>query len=177
MAPEWRYDPAPPAEAAAMTLFWLYIYALIVAMLFAGGTAHVTRNEPLARCAAALLVNWLVGMAVSFMGWTDAWPVNIPLDALTAVVILIRPAGRWQSALGVTYCIQIVMHIGYGALLTLKMGADAMAYYTQLTGVAFLQLAILGGWGIDLWGRRVSGRGAHRRPSSVEAGSSGMVEP
>lgn len=159
-----------------MALMSAYILLLTAAVIFALFTAAAKHDEPLARGAVALLVNWIIGMAISIGGWTDAWPVNIPLDAITAGVVLLRPAAKWQAALAVTYCVQIIMHIGYGTRLTLGMGADAMEYYNQLTGVAFLQLAILGGWSIDLWGRGAFDRRPDRGEADLDASTSRVDE-
>lgn len=122
------------------------------------------------RCTLAVAANWIVGMLVSHAGWVDAWPVNIVIDVLTAWVILRNPAGRWQSILGVSFCAQIAMHVGYGANIILFSHGDMVGYYNALTVVAFLQLAVTGGWNGDLWRvRAYRRRGLHSHAAASGA--------
>jgi hypothetical protein len=162
-----------------MTALYLYALGLGVAIAAAGFTSLRYPNGQLVRSMAAVALNWMLGLAFNFgTGITDGWWFNICIDIAAAVVILYRPAGRWQAALGVTYCIQIAMHCGYG-LLAIKGATDPMAYYNWLTGIAWLQLLVVGGWCGGVW----SGRGSVDRDraggdsSAAGAGAHGMEEP
>lgn len=158
-------------------MLYAYAAALLITAALTGFTARRKLNATIERCMVAVLLNWGAGMAVSMAGWTDAWPVNIALDTLTAVVILWHPAGRWQAALGVTYCVQLAMHIGYGVRRLLDYPADAMSYYDWLTWVAFLQLLIIGGWNLGLWGGGLVARWRGDRSASARPIHSRMEEP
>lgn len=128
-----------------------YAMGLATALLFVFVAARLTQarwGDPLPRTALAILGNWIAGLVMSIPGGiTDAWAWNIAIDGFAAFVILWRPAGRWQSLLGVSYCAQIAMHIGYGALLLTDQQPDQWSYYDALTRVAWVQLALLGAWG------------------------------
>lgn len=152
-----------------MLAFYLYALGLVVACAATGLTVRRIYSWQLLRSMAAVALNWLVGTAFAMTtGITDGWWFNIGLDALTAVVILYHPAGRWQAALGVSYCFQLLMHIGYGARVVFASGADAMSYYDWLTGIAWIQLLILGGWCGGLW---VSGTRRRRGRSATTVGA------
>lgn len=138
----------------------MYATGLAAATFIAALTVRKFPNGQLVRCAAALAVNWLFGVAFGLLtGITDGWWFNILIDSAAAFVILWRPAGKWQAALGVTYCAQIAMHIGYG-FLSLRQANDPMPYYDWLTWVAWAQLLILGGWCGGIWLRHSRRRGA-----------------
>jgi len=161
-----------------MTLFIAYCVALAAAMAISLPTALARGDWALVRCALALLANWVIGMAISLF-WSDAWPSNIVLDAATAYIVLRKPAGKWQAALGVTYCIQIMAHLGYGVRILLGIGADAMEYYNNLTAIAFFQLFLLGGWSggraVALWW--FDRRGPARGSAAPDPRHSGVAEP
>jgi len=105
--------------------------------------------EPFPRSMLAITGNWLLGLGfIALTGWTDCWLYNIVIDTAAAIAILWRPAGRAQAMLGVSYCVQIAMHTGYGAALLRYGSAEKFIYYDRLTTVAWAQLLIMGGWAI-----------------------------
>jgi hypothetical protein len=161
-----------------MLPFYLYALGLAVAICAAGLTVRRTFDAQLLRSLGAVVVNWLIGTAFAFgTGITDGWWFNICIDTGAAAAILFRPAGRWQAALGVSYVVQIAMHCGYG-LLSMRGAQDPMAYYNWLTGIAWLQLLILGGWCGGIWRGGIADRDrAGGSSPASRAGAHGMEEP
>lgn len=147
-----------------------YLTGLVAVAVFAAMTARVTDNTALARSMAAVMFNWLAGIAYnSLTGIVDGWQFNIMIDSITATVILFRPAGKWQALLGVSYCVQIAMHGGYGAL-SISGTPNPHKYYMALTSVAWLQLLLVGGWcGGVCGGHFIHYRLRHRGAAPAEA--------
>lgn len=140
-----------------MDPFAKYAVGLMVIVAISSVTAAARDQEQLARSAGAVLVNWLAGSAFAgATGITDAWGWSLILDVGAAAIILLHPAGRWQAALGATYCAQIAMHIGYGWCWWTGC-ADILRYYDWLTTVAWGQLGLLGGWCGSVWLRPAGG--------------------
>lgn len=140
-----------------------YTIGLILVGAFALATGAVLWREQLLRSCAAVVANWMIGTAfITLTGWTDCWGFNIILDAATATLVLWHPASRMQALIGVSYCVQIAMHIGYGTakidLFVIGARADPWKYYDALTAIAWIQLALLGGWGSGLWLWRIADR-------------------
>ncbi len=181
MAYQWWHPAPAPATARLMFGEYSLIAYLggLAAMLIAVSLTYTrTPDTQLARSAVAIVGNWIAGFSfIALTGWYDCWPFNILLDTATAVLILWHPAGRWQSMLGVSYCLQICFHAGYGlnALDLFGQGssADTWKYYNALTLVAWFQLMIVGGWCVDLG---VRSRRDNRGTSASRTGS-GRVEP
>ncbi len=112
------------------------------------------------RTATAIFLNWALGTAfVMATGIYDAWWFFMAVDGLTAWAILYPPAGRMQALIGCTYITQILVHFVYSFS---NHAIAAYSYWEVLTGVAFVQLALLGGWIVGHWGRRYFGHS--RRP-------------
>lgn len=130
-----------------------YMTALALVSLLCLATWAFLRPSAVLRCLFAVLAVWCAGWAYGeYFNDFSHWQFNILTDGTAAVVILRRPAGKMQAALGGTYAVQVMMHVAYGAR-ELWSKPDPVAYYDMLTLVAYAQLAILGGWCIGLWGR------------------------
>ncbi len=154
-----------------------YLFGLVTVSIMAAVTVRMSDNDALSRSMAAVLLNWLAGITYnSLTGITDGWQFNILIDSITATVILFRPAGKWQALLGVTYCVQIAMHGGYGALSMWGI-PDPHKYYIALTAVAWLQLGLVGGWcgGIS-GGHFVRNRIWNRRSAAAQAVGRGVAK-
>lgn len=67
----------------------------------------------------------------------------IAVDSAALVVICARPAGKWQSIIGLSFILQVATHIG-----RIISGADAdiNSYWGGLSAIAVLQLLLVGGW-------------------------------
>lgn len=149
-----------------------YVYGLIAIIALTGITALFRRADrwQLLRTVGAISLCWLIGYAhaQSTMNY-QSWQFNILLDTLTALAIMWRPASNWQGYIGALYCLQIAMHIGYGIRQLAGGPTDDVQYYDWITAVAWLQLAVAGGWSGGIWRRSVVGRwrghraaGSHR---------------
>ncbi len=92
------------------------------------------------------------------------------VDCLACIVITVRPAGKWQSVIGLSYIFQIGAHAGR----IIAANPDINVYGNGLTLLAFMQLALLGGWiASDRPG--LLSRGGDHRPLSPEARQEGVV--
>lgn len=130
-----------------MSIYWPY-----AAPLFVIAIASLFGNGQMIRTAIAITANWSLGTAFVYAtGIYDPWAFSLALDALTAFIVLYHPAGRVQSAIGWTYIAQIIIHCVYAVS---NHAIAQHAYWQLLTWIAFLQLALLGGWIVGHWGRR-----------------------
>lgn len=142
-----------------MTANIAFIYALIGVCSFAFWRAW---NRPemrvyLWRVAGVLSINWALGTFYALQtGNPTPWHFNIFIDVVSAWVITLHPANRWQMIIGCTYCAQILVHCAYG-LQDLRpewsflswmpnWHVAQLTYYWTLTWIAFGQLALLGAW-------------------------------
>jgi hypothetical protein len=133
------------------------------------------------RVALALLGNW----AAHIVWWTitaDPTPYLFSLvaDVLTAVVVLIRPAGRMQALIGWSLLVQITIHSAY--IYHLLVGGYAVEaevkYWEWLDRIALVQIALAGGWTIGGVGRRIFGGHAHRgRHRARAVDPAGVAQP
>lgn len=146
--------------------FLIYGVGLAAAMVAACLTVMVHPDWRLARSAVTVFANWLVGTVFALStGITDGWWFNILIDGAAAAAIFYRLAGRWQAALGITYCVQLLGHAYYGWQLGRGV-ALPWSYYGWLTAIAWLQLLLIGAWAADTWLRGSAGANRDRRSSS-----------
>jgi hypothetical protein len=131
--------------------FLLYGFGLAAAMVAASLTVTAHPNWQLARAALVVFANWVAGTVFALAtDVTDGWWFSLAIDAIAATVILYRFSNQWQVAMGLTYCLQISMHLAYGMLTS----AQPWPYYSALTAIAWLQLLLVIGWSGDVWLRR-----------------------
>lgn len=89
--------------------------------------------------------------AVMLAAWflADLWPglkyaaAMIGIDALACTIITWHPAGKWQAVVGLSYVLQIGVHIGR---IFSGDNADIYRYFWGLSLLAILQLLLIGGW-------------------------------
>lgn len=100
------------------------------------------------------------------------WPgvewswVMLGLDFVAGVIVLLRPAGKWQSVIGLSFLLQIGLHAGRalnGAF------ADLPLYWWGLTGLAFVQLFLVAGWWVHE--RFYNGHNGHRGGAHIAGAS------
>ncbi|MCW3849202.1 hypothetical protein OF829_18340 [Sphingomonas sp. LB-2] len=131
--------------------FLLYGVGLAAAMVAASLTVTAHPNWQLARAALVVFGNWVVGTVFALTtDITDGWWFSIAIDAIAAGMIFYRLSSQWQVALGLTYCLQIAMHLAYGLIAA----AEPWPYYSALTAIAWLQLLLIAGWSGDIWLRQ-----------------------
>ena len=146
---------------------------VLVALLIA-----LRRGGPLARTAWALAINfalmWIYPMAT---GRYSDWLFFLAVDALTARVVLLQPAGRWQAVVGFLLIVQCVMHVRYG--IGVKSEQITSNYLDTLTAIGWGQLVALIGGATHERTRNLDRSyfaGRHHR-TVAENGSARMVKP
>lgn len=126
-----------------MEIFWPYVTPMLVIC----GIATIVgffRLPPMARTALVIAGNWVVNTGyVWATGLYDPWFWFILTDTVSAQLVLYQPAGKTQSLIGWTYISQIIMH---GIYAISNPVLAAWPYWQMLTALAFVQLALLGGW-------------------------------
>lgn len=81
------------------------------------------------------------------IGYNLSWSIFMfCIDGIAARIITWEPAGKWQGYVGLSFILQMGVHAG-------KFGAELLGnsvyfdlYWWTLTGLAFLQLLLIGGW-------------------------------
>ena len=121
-----------------MQLAYQYtLYALSVLILLTGDGRM---KRTVLTILAVMLAAW---------GLSDLWPsvpyawAMVAVDSIALVVICRHPASQWQSAIGMTYLLQVSVHFGR---IIVGDGSDIFGYYWGLSLLAILQLLLLGGW-------------------------------
>lgn len=147
--------------------YWTALCALVLVTMYKG-------SLPMVRTLAAMLWVGVLSLALASrrgfgIDWTgeDYALTMMAADGLAAAVVLIRPAGKAQSVIGLTFLLQMAVYV---ARLLHGAAFDADAYWWLLSLLALLQLFVAGGWLIHEryhWGPAVPGRGrvpgaAHR---------------
>lgn len=121
------------------TGYWIALCALVL-VISVKGCWQMKRSV-----YALFLVGVVSLILASLMDWTTS-PYGLAMmgvDFVAALVILWRPAGKFQSLLGITLVVQMGIHAG-----KLLRGADTNFdyYYLALSVLAILQLVLVGGW-------------------------------
>ena len=97
------------------------------------------------RTAFTILGVYLTQLVLAEYLWPDrSWSAAmIGVDAVAALIITLRPAGKVQSLIGLSFIPQIGLHLG-----RFLNGAEAnmVMYFWGLSVLGFLQLGFLVGW-------------------------------
>ncbi len=95
------------------------------------------------RAAFIIMMNWVMGtiFVLATHNYTP-WLFSTAIDSGAAYLILTRRSGHIPALIGVTYLLQVAIHGGFA----LSNNPDQYQYWQILTGFAFLQLLLLGGW-------------------------------
>jgi len=124
----------------------VWAFGLILIVLTIG--AVCLRAAPMRRTAIVLLLNWACEVIYYHLTHDSTpWLWWMAADTLAAIVILTRPAGRVQAYIGATYLIEVAFHSAYGIHLGQGYSRTAQMHYWQILQViAYVQVALLGGW-------------------------------
>jgi hypothetical protein len=124
----------------------IFVLGLLVGTAFA-----IWRRCPLlTRSACVLAANWVAcECAKAGTGVYDPTLWFIVIDAVSAAVLLLHPAGRTQAAIGAVYVLQLGMHAAQ-----YPGGVAVTGYLSVLTVGGSLQIAFLILGAIDGDGRR-----------------------
>lgn len=92
---------------------------------------------------------WAVMFAASMATFVIHSPVGfMAIDALAAAFVMVRPAGLPQRLIGALFVGMLMFDLGF----YVSTKADPALFYSILTGIGWLQWAILAAWsGHDIW--------------------------
>lgn len=127
--------------------YWIALGALMLCITFRG-------SGPMKRTAYTLLAVGMIGYLLAEQAVFPqlAWPTEtyailmMIVDAIGATIILIHPAGKVQSIIGLTFLLQIGVHAGR---VFNGQSADLNNYWWGLSLLAVLQLVLTGGWWVN----------------------------
>lgn len=131
------------------------------------------RREAMARTGIAIALNWILGVAwVMASGDYSPAVAWVLIDFAAAMVILSRPAGRMQAAVGAVFLAEIVAHLLY----FMASNPSEDYYLGVLDKLADVQLLLFGAWVGGVGVRSIGHRWRRRhRQRDLVAHSSGMV--
>lgn len=145
------------ASPTDMQTAYLYALSALTVLILFLGDGRMRRT--VLTILAVMLAAWSLSGLWPTVGY--AWAM-IGVDSLAIIAICWHPAGKWQSAVGAIYVIQVGIHIGR---IFLGDNTDMFAYWLGLSVTAIVQLMLLGGWGIHEWlVRRFGWRDHHPAP-------------
>lgn len=117
--------------------------ALAVLAVVAAGM----RNWGALAVAGALFSNWLLCAIFSHVaGDVTNWVALAAIDYTTAVVIAVTSTRRWALTVVGLYALMLLAHVTFSMHETIGLSVSRRAYFDILTVLAWLQLAITGGW-------------------------------
>lgn len=142
------------------------LLAALTTCVFLAGSRQMIRT--IAVIFAVFVAEWFL------KGW---WPSSeyavamFVVGSLACIAITWHPAGKWQGIVGLSYILEIGVHVGR---IASGENADITSYWWGLSSIAILQLFLVGGWITNDWIRSHSHRGSNN-PAAAEARPSGLV--
>lgn len=122
-----------------------YALAIVVVAVICKMSSDKAMSEGLAAISAA----WAAWSGyILLTNDYEPWAAGIIFDSAAAWWLLRRPSTKMKSVLASIFCIQITMHIAYGLNVLVYSSADWQSYYDRTSIAGWLQLLIVGGWGI-----------------------------
>lgn len=123
------------------------------------------------RTALVLLMNWSINTAIfSLTGNYTPWVQYLIIDAISAAIVLVHPAGRMQATIGITYIIACIWHAAYGLTVLRAFSYYAqISYWEKLRWIALAQILLMGGWIIGRFGKRCFAYRPSRHHQAVAA--------
>lgn len=131
-----------------MTLWHAGMLALLP-VLWAGARARTSW------AARAKVHTWVALMVAGCIPWllpAMAVPAYIGVDAVAGAIVLRRPAGCAQRAIGACFALLVMFHVGF--LASYAPGNEYM-YYQANTATGWAQFALLAVWGLADAGKAV----------------------
>lgn len=133
--------PAPGRRHRLMLLYWAYWGMLGVLTAYAAVRGSVPMLRTSLVLCAVFLAQLGIGQLVSPETIAHAL-IMFVVDTAACVAITLRPAGKWQSLIGLSFILQLGTHVGR----IIPAHPDMNGYFDRLTVLAFMQLFLLGGW-------------------------------
>lgn len=122
-----------------------------IGVCLAGVLAYSLRSHDMSDGFLAVAASWLAWcLFIVATGIYEPWHFGILIDSCAAWWLLRHPSSRMKSVLASIFLVQIAMHIAYGGNILLRGSADWEAYYSQTQFTGWMQLLIVGVWGIGL---------------------------
>jgi hypothetical protein len=104
------------------------------------------------RTWASMFASSALAWSIPYMSLTSIVACFIVIDTMAGFVVMVRPAGAAQKAIGFLYFIMILQHIAV-AIASLKGPVNTASYEAGLTFAGWSQFAILLAWsGWDVGG-------------------------
>ena len=113
-------------------------------------------SGPKARTWAALMCAGVTPWLLPAM----AVPAYIVIDAIAGAVVLRRPAGFTQRAIGACFALLVMFHVGF---LMSHTGGDTAMYYQANVVTGWAQFILLAAWGLSDVGKAILHRFGHWR--------------
>lgn len=108
------------------------------------GTAFLMHSPQQMRTWAAL---FFAGSTYLFI--PPDWVFGFMLaDFAAGVVIITRPAGQWQRAIGALFCCMVMFHVGYMVAAMTQHNPNGALYSKANQIVGWVQLFLLASWGL-----------------------------
>lgn len=108
--------------------------------------APIMRQKPMLRTWAAMF-----GASIAAL-YSPSLAGYMVIDGIAAAIIMSRPAGLPQRAIGALFALMMVFDLGF--YLSPQQGWDL--FVAASTAIGWVQWAILGVWaGHDAWGRYI----------------------
>lgn len=133
-------------QAALQYGYWFLLGALVLLTAYRAYITTFRGSLPMIRTVAAMLAVGLLSLALAYGGnWVgeDYALAMMAADGVAAGIVLIHPAGRAQSVIGLTFLLQMGVYL---ARLFSGSSFDPDVYWWLLTVLAMLQLLVAGGW-------------------------------
>lgn len=159
MAPPHRTMVADVPDFSPM-----YPYGAAFAAI--GAVVWIARERTLTHATLVLLASWLMwcGVIMFTSGLTTLgllphhhypWYAGIGIDAFAAWSLFRDPTNRIKATIAAIFCVQIAMHMAFGAVMMLRGSADGELYAQNLSITGWIELLLLGGWSIGRAGGRL----------------------
>lgn len=148
--------------AALQLGYWIALVALTLCVLLRG-------TGPMKRTVITIFA--VMGVQWMLSGW---WPsvewaaMMLTADVFACIIITWHPAGKWQAITGLSYILQIGVHLGR---IFNGDSADVTSYWWALSLLALLQVLLLGGWWLHGLGLTF-GRGGSNKAAAQARNSS-----
>ncbi len=123
------------------------MFAIPMALLIVGGGLAALRNRQGVALSAVLLANWAACASWwQLTGEATTWVVLAVVDYVAALTVMIfmRVSAPMLSII-IIYAMMLLCHVAYGASDMLRQHTSEVSYFWSLTGLAWGQVAVLGG--------------------------------
>jgi len=145
-------------------LAYAFVLSVVTLLATAKGDAAMRRT------VAVIFAAWVLDIAFTRLtGIYAPWLWFVVIDTIAVRILMFPPRGKLQGFVGVAFCAQLAVNIGYGAY-TVQYGYDferAILRWEVIEVIGYVKLFLVGGWALaDV----VRGYLARRRATAQVAG-------